>query len=104
MRPPSILDVLRAVKRVAAAHPEVASWWYAPPQRLRLTGELPLTSSEVTLEVVLDVPSDGAALDAIGGELSRAVGGFPVRARAHRGAAEERPLFRLVSSDAAAAE
>jgi hypothetical protein len=103
MRPPSILDVLGAVKAVAAAHPEVASWWYAPGQRLRLAGELPHAGeAEVTVEIVVEMSggTDGAqspgAVEAIGRELSRAMG-MPVRARAHRGSAEERSLFRLVS-------
>ncbi len=32
MRLPSILDVVRAVKAVAASHEEVRGWWYAPDQ------------------------------------------------------------------------
>jgi hypothetical protein len=101
LKQPSILDVVHGVKSVAPAHPEVAVWWYTPPQRLRLAGELPRPASapaELTIEVVVAGSSGSTiACDQIAGELSRALAGIPVAVRPHRGAAEERPLFRIVS-------
>jgi hypothetical protein len=109
MRPPSILDVLGAVKGVAVAHPEVTCWWYAPRQRLRLAGEVPrAASAEPSVEIVVEIPGDTddaystGAIEGIGHDLSRAMG-LPVRARLHRGSAEERALFRLVSAERARA-
>ncbi len=99
MRTPSILDVLRAVTEVAAAQRDVEGWWYAPARRLRLTGELPGTPREVhSLEVVVEVAGT-AEVDCAGiaAELSSRLAGQPVSVRPHRGAAEERQLFRLVS-------
>jgi len=54
MKQPSILDVVHGVKAVAAGHPEVKAWWYTPPQRLRLAGELPGAESKLTIEVVVE--------------------------------------------------
>src|SRR5580704_18843080 len=54
LKQPSILDVVHGVKTVGAAHPEVTSWWYTPPQRLRLAGEMPGTgSATISIEVVV---------------------------------------------------
>jgi hypothetical protein len=102
MRHPSILDVIHAVKQGASAHPEVRAWWYTPPQRLRLSGELPRTHDQETptgqIEVVLQGDSlDAGALDPIASELSHAMAGEPVGVRVHAGASEARPLFRIVS-------
>jgi hypothetical protein len=102
MRHPSILDVIHAVKQVAPAHPEVRAWWYTPPQRLRLSGELPLVRDEERatdrIEVVLQGDSlDAAVLDPIASELSRAMAGEPVGVRMYGGAGETRPLFRIAS-------
>jgi hypothetical protein len=99
MRTPSIIDVLRAVKDVADAHPDVAGWWYAPARRLRLRGELPGTAREAPLlEVVVEV-AGAAEVDCAGiaAELSSRFAGQAVSVRPHRGAAEERQLFRLLS-------
>lgn len=99
MRQPSILDVVRAVTEVGAAHPEVATWWYAPPQRLRLRGELPPEVQEPPpVEVVVELGgSPDADYERIAGELAAYLSGGRVRVRAHRGANEERQLFRLRS-------
>lgn len=99
MRRARILDVLSAVTAVAAGHPEIEAWWYAPPRRLRLEGEIARAPRETpALEVV--VQASGAAstrCDEIAGELARRLASGPVSVRLHRGAAEERQLFRLLS-------
>jgi hypothetical protein len=101
MRQPRILDVVRAVKTVAHDHPEVAAWWYAPPQRLRLAGALPETGAPHAL-VELALEADGgrdAPFTAIARALSDSLDGVKVSARLYRGDLEQRPLFRLVSRD-----
>jgi hypothetical protein len=97
LRQPSILDVVHGVKSVVPTHPEVTTWWYTPPQRLRLAGDLP-GSAALSLEVVVE---GAAAVEIpcaeIAKELSAALSGVAVAVRMHRGAREERPLFRIVS-------
>jgi hypothetical protein len=103
---PSILDVVHAVKGVAAAHPEVAVWWYTPPQRLRLAGELPGSGATApVVEVVVEGDSLASVTSApsmpcaaIALELTAALSGTPVTVRTHRGTREERHLFRIVST------
>ncbi len=99
MKQPSILDVVHGVKTVAPGHPDVRVWWYTPPQRLRLAGELPTSGpAEIALEVVLEAPSaDALRCALIAKELSLALSGAKVGVRLHKGAAEERPLFRIVT-------
>jgi hypothetical protein len=102
VRQPSILDVVHGVKGVATTHPEVTAWWYTPPQRLRLAGERPGSASAgLSIEVVVEGPTaEGAAAIAcaeIAAELSAALSGVIVGVRMHRGGAEPRPLFRIVS-------
>jgi hypothetical protein len=102
LRQPSILDVVHGVKGVATTHPEVTAWWYTPPQRLRLAGERPGSASAgLSIEVVVEAPAvEGAAEIAcaeIAAELSAALSGVIVGVRMHRGGAEPRPLFRIVS-------
>ena len=97
MRQPSILDVVHGVKSVVPAHPEVTAWWYTPPQRLRLAGDLPRAgpaalSIEVVVEGVGEVPCAEIAR-----ELSASLSGTTVGVRMHKGDREERPLFRIVS-------
>jgi hypothetical protein len=101
MRQPSILDVVRAVKDVATTHPEVASWWYAPPQRLRLAGEQPGSGAPVALvELAVEMNADCVpSCEAIARELSRSLRGAPVHVRRYRGDLEPRRLFRLASQD-----
>jgi hypothetical protein len=99
LRQPSILDVVHGVKSVIPAHPEVTTWWYTPPQRLRLAGDLPRSGS-AALSIELVVEGAGAAeipCAAIARELSAAMSGAAVAVRTHRGEREERPLFRIVS-------
>jgi hypothetical protein len=100
LRQPSILDVVHGIKRVATAHPEVSAWWYTPPQRLRLAGDLP-DSASATLSIEVVVESFASAPEIpcvqIAKELSAALSGIPVGVRMHRGDREERPLFRIVS-------
>jgi hypothetical protein len=94
----AILDVLRAVTEVDALHPEVEAWWYAPARRLRLLGELPVSNRDIpSVEVVVSAPGVSVDREAIAAELSRRLLGHPVSVRLHRGPAEERQLFRLVS-------
>jgi hypothetical protein len=106
VRQPSILDVVHAVKRVLPAHPEVSAWWYTPPQRLRLAGDLPgAAAAALTIEVVVEGAGEaGGAAEvpcaSIAKELSEAlarVDRIEVHVRIHRGDAEERPLFRIVT-------
>jgi hypothetical protein len=98
VRQPSILDVVNGVKRVLPAHPEVSAWWYTPPQRLRLAGDLPgAASAPLSIEVVVEaaVPEQVPCAK-IAKELSEVLR-IEVRVRTHRGDREERPLFRIVS-------
>jgi hypothetical protein len=99
LRQPSILDVVHGVKSVVPAHPEVSAWWYTPPQRLRLAGELPSASAaSIAIEVVVESAGPAEVSCAqIAKELSAALSGVSVSVRMHRGHAEERPLFRIVS-------
>ena len=100
MRQPSILDVVHGIKCVAPAHPEVSAWWYTPPQRLRLAGDLPgSASATLGIEVVVEgfEPAREIACAQIAKELSAALSGISVGVRMHRGDHEERPLFRIVS-------
>jgi hypothetical protein len=87
LKQPSILDVVHGVKAVAPAHPEVVAWWYTPPQRLRLAGELPARG-----ESLLSIER----CEQIAKELSLVLR-IAVDVRTHRGTREERPLFRIVS-------
>ncbi len=104
MRHAAILDVLRAVKDLADAHPEVAAWWYAPARRLRLLGQRARGSAEaLRLEIVVQ-PAASAAVDCdcLASELGRRLPGDSIAVRLHRGAAEEKRLFRLKSRAALA--
>jgi hypothetical protein len=98
MKQPSILDVIQGVKRVASAHPEVDVWWYAPPVRLRLGGELPRTAGAASsIEVVVE--GSGVVCARIAQDLSLALADADVTVRIYRGDAEERQLFRVMSRD-----
>jgi hypothetical protein len=98
LKQPSILDVVHGVKAVAPAHPEVVAWWYTPPQRLRLAGELPARGeSLLSIELVVETTEAATArCEQIAKELSLALR-TAVGVRTHRGTREERPLFRIVS-------
>ncbi len=105
LRQPSILDVVHGVKHVVPAHPEVGAWWYTPPQRLRLAGDLPGSGSaplsiEVVVEAAAPLASGEVPCATIARELTAALSATPhieVRVRIHRGDREEHPLFRIVS-------
>jgi hypothetical protein len=99
MRQPSILDVLRAVRDVGGAHPEVRAWWYAPARRLRLHGEVPSPSDKTGIEIAIQVDKESADLEGISSKIEQVLGCRPVSVRPHRGPAEERRLFRLFSRD-----
>jgi hypothetical protein len=97
LKQPSILDVVHGVKVVAPAHPEVVAWWYTPPQRLRLAGELPARGESLAIELVVETTESAIArCEQIAKELSLALR-TAVGVRTHRGTREERPLFRIVS-------
>jgi hypothetical protein len=99
MRQARILDVLSAVTEVAAAHPEIEAWWYAPPRRLRLHGEIARARQEASLlEVIVQTHGSlSTGCDGIAAELSRRLPGSSLAVRLHRGSAEDRQLFRLLS-------
>ena len=100
-RQPRILDVLNAVRQVAAEHGEVTTWWYAPRQRLRLAGELPQPADATPqVEVVLDGRVDSTAQARIAEALSERLRPTVVAVRIYRGDFEERPLFRLFGAGA----
>jgi hypothetical protein len=103
MRQPSILDMLRAVKQVGSAQAEVRAFWYAPTRKLRLRGEVPGSQTPESVEVVVDVDSPAIDLSVIADALGRSLQGVPVTVRRHRGASEERQLYRLWSREHAAA-
>ena len=103
MRRPSILDVLRAVRDVSRAHPDVRAWWYAPGRGLRPQGALAGEEAGGALEVVVETDGGAADLARIGSELSDRLRSGPVSVRAHRGEAEERQLYRLLSRGKSAA-
>ena len=97
MRQPSILDVLRAVRDVGAAHPEVRAWWYAPARRLRLQGALSPSGEKPAIEIAIEVDNDDADLKGISSKIEEVLGCRPVAVRPHRGPGEERQLYRLFS-------
>jgi hypothetical protein len=99
MRQPSILDVLRAVRDVGAAHPEVRAWWYAPAQRLRLQGAVPEQGENPSIEIAIEVDKDDADLKGISAKIEDLLGCRPVSVRPHRGSGEERQLYRLLSRE-----
>jgi hypothetical protein len=96
-RPPRILDVVAAVKSLAQAHPEISAWWYAPALRLRLAGELPVGVEPTRVEVVAEArPDADPDYACLGRELATRLDADAI-VRAHRGAREERHLFRVAS-------
>jgi hypothetical protein len=101
VKQPSILDVVRAVGEIGPSHPEIRAWWYAPPKRLRLRGELEPDGSrkQQIVEVAVELSSASANFDALASELSRKLRGSPVAVRSFRGADEERQLYRLLSRE-----
>jgi hypothetical protein len=99
MRSPRILDVIRAAKEVAPAHPDVVAWWYAPPNRLDVTGATPhgaAVAAEVEL-VVQSAPQGSPDRARIAQDLAVALRFAKVSVRTYRGANEQRSLFRLIS-------
>jgi hypothetical protein len=93
MRPPTILDVVQVVTRLAPSHPEVAVWWYAP-----------VAAAAPGILLVLE-PREGALPDtvSIGSELAGRFGPGTVPVRMHRGAAERQARYRLLTPAASAA-
>jgi hypothetical protein len=102
MRHAAILDVLRAVSEAAAAHPEIAVWWYAPERRLRLAGERSAGKRGAPLQIIVE-PSPGEVVDcaAIAAVLGRCLPEQHVEVRP-RAATEEAHLYRLKSRSEAA--
>jgi hypothetical protein len=101
MRHAAILDVLRAIKDVSGIHPEIATWWYAPARRLRLSGERGRGRGEAPeIEIVVEPPLDGTVdCDRLAAELRGQLPGDSVAVRLHRGTAEQQRLFRLKSRE-----
>ncbi len=95
MRQPTILDLVRAVTLVAPRHPDVLTWWHAPAQRLRLAGELP-QARPTAIELVVEHGPNAPDCVQIASQLEPLLRMLP-RVRPHCGAAEPRPLFRLLS-------
>jgi hypothetical protein len=85
MRPPTILDVVQAVIRLAPSHPEVAVWWFAPAATGAPGPVLVLESREGAFP-------DAANIDS---ELAGHFGPGTVTVRVHRGAAEGQARYRL---------
>jgi len=98
-RAPRILDVIRAVIEVAPAYPDVIAWWYAPPKRLDVAGNIPDGPSRAgDLEIVVQrAPAGPPDRVSIARDLSVALPFSNVSVRAYRGPNEERALFRLFS-------
>jgi hypothetical protein len=93
MRPPTILDIVEAVTRLAPSHPEVAVWWYAPA-----------ATGAPGILLVLE-PREGAlpAAASIGSELAERFGPGTATVRMHRGAAETQARYRLLTPAASSA-
>jgi hypothetical protein len=98
MRPPSILDVVRAVKALAREYQEVKAWWYAPPRRLRLAGERPSETGGRQVEIAIEGNCDPGTCDRIARQLSHALRQAPVHVRPYRGRPDDARLYRLLSA------
>jgi hypothetical protein len=85
MRPPTILDVVQAVIRLAPSHPEVAVWWFAP------------AGSGAPGPILVLECREGALPDAesIGSELAGRFGPGAVTVRVQRSPAEGQVRYRL---------
>jgi hypothetical protein len=88
MRPPNILDLVYAVTELAPSHPEVEVWWYT---RTRESGA---PSMQLVLEPRAEEHPDPTIIAA---ELAQRCG-MAVGVRLHRGAAEMRTLYRLLTA------
>lgn len=99
MRPPSILDVVRAVKVASRRRRDVRAWWYAPAKRLRLDGELAAGGvGQPPLEIVIDpVAGRTPDCDQIARDISSVLGAASVHVRARDGGGTADGLYRLVS-------
>jgi hypothetical protein len=98
MRSATILDVLHAVTRVARGHQDVDAWWYAPPQRLRVAGDVPAVDEQRTIEVAIDVAGPTVDEEMLARELRDLLSVPDVRVRRRRESGEPRTLFRLVTT------
>ncbi|NIM47881.1 MAG: hypothetical protein GTO22_01220 [Gemmatimonadales bacterium] len=98
MRPPSILDVVRAVTVVAPAYTQVATWWYSPATRFRLRGEGNGAGQErAPLKIAIDLNGDrNPDFDGIAAALAGRLG-VPVAVRAHQGSDEQIRLVRVLT-------
>jgi hypothetical protein len=103
MRPPSILDVVRAVREVVPAHPEVRAWWYAPSRGLPPQGRRAGERADAAVEVIIETDTASVDLARIGSDLADRLRRGPVSVRRHRGNGEERQLYRLMSRRSPAA-
>jgi hypothetical protein len=99
MKSATILDVLRAVTRVAREHPEVEAWWYAPALRLRVAGDASDGQTAPVPEVAIDAAKNIDVDEELLSQELQALLEMPeVRVRRYEGAAEPRTLFRLVTT------
>jgi hypothetical protein len=100
MRQLRVVDVVRAVQRIAPAHEDVQCWWYAPARRVGPDAKPPVGGRAGTCEIVIDQVSSGAgsSCETIARELGELLG--EVSVRSHRGELEQGPLIRLVSHSA----
>jgi hypothetical protein len=86
----NVLDVVRAVTRVAPAHPQVATWWYVPRF-------LENPRIELLVEVEVGQPAD---LPGIARAIEAHLTNASVTVAHHPGPGETRRLFRILSRSA----
>jgi hypothetical protein len=97
IRQPRVVDVVRAVQRVAPAHGEVLNWWYAPLRRVGPDVAPAGDGRTPACVIVIEQASSEVAssCETIARELGEFLG--EVSVRRHRGQLEQGSLIRLVS-------
>ncbi len=94
--PPSILDILQAVERVAPTAPEVHVWWLGSRSRLPVAAR---PAETPTVDFVIEgSDASSATRDRLAVSLSRALGGAAVTLRFARAPGDTRGLFRLLTT------
>ncbi len=97
MKDVSLLTALDGVTAVAADHPEIDTWWYAPHDGAGDAGARDAIPGPRRLDVVVAAaPGTIADCDQLATALTHRLGGLPVSVRNHRGQREEQPLFLLL--------
>ena len=104
-RRPNVVDVVRAVQRIAPAHANVRAWWYAPSRRVGPDAKSATDGRPLPTVVVVEraSPGAGSSCEAIARELAEILGDVVV-VREHRGELEHEPLIRLVSGTVRSSE